>query len=159
MNKERSGDLRNRVAKILLEKRKYWSTAILVIVGIGTAVLRNQDKEGLDGYYSTAAQVIVTLYVAWAIEIAISGPAGTGSKRLTVEHGIYAVISSAGLVSCIRALGISQEWWLAGLAGAGVVAAVLLLAEAIIDRHAGDDAALWSIFFIIPAILLLTIKW
>jgi periplasmic divalent cation tolerance protein len=150
--KHASPSRRERAAKGILATRVGWASVLLVVVGIYAR--SHFHGSHLYDYYSTAAQVIVTLYVAVAIEAATGSP----PRRLTVEHGIYFVVSSTGLLACIRALAVQGGSWLVGLTASGVVASALILAEAIIHRHAGRWAGLWSLLFLAPVALLLVIE-
>src|SRR5215469_7875973 len=109
-----------------LKTRPVWLPGLLIIVGGLSYLYYPRPENGT--FYSTAASIIATLYVA----IALSVFATKDSPDITSEHWVCMVVSSAGLVASFRgtSIGSVQDVWrarlLTGLTVAGVMAAVLL---------------------------------
>jgi hypothetical protein len=129
-----------------LRTRPYWSIAFLIFVGIYSFL--RYPHSGLPGFYSTAASVIATLYVAVALSVFASKD--SPGNEMTFEHWLFMVASTAGLLASLRALSIGrvQESWqtglLTGLTVIGLTATVSLVAERLVAwRIARTKAAFW----------------
>jgi hypothetical protein len=137
--------------KFWIGTRLYWSSALLLIVGIVATF--HYPKVNLSNFYGTAAQVIVTLYVAMAIEALAGG--GQSRRDLKPEHWVFLVASSAGMLAALRGLSTTESHrWLTGLTVVGITATVLMVAENIVHWRAGRAAPLWTPLFILVAVLL-----
>jgi len=129
-----------------LKTRPYWSIVVLIIVGILSFL--HYPHPGLSSFYSTAASLIATLYVAIALGVFATRDA-PGSE-MTFEHWVFMVASSAGLLASLRALSVGRvhDVWqtelLTALTVMGVTATVSLVAERLIAwRIARTKAAFW----------------
>lgn len=129
--------------KPMLQLRVAWAPALVILIAWMT-VHRYETPPRDVNFYATCAQVIVTLYIAIAIEASNSA----ADRKLTVEHWIFLLISSVGLLGSLRAM-IVPSLLTFGLTVAGVSAAVLLVAEGLVTRHAADTwwAPFWSVLF------------
>jgi hypothetical protein len=136
--------------------RKFWSIAILIAVGVVSALQYPHSQLG--AFYSTAAAIIATLYVA----IALGAFAGQQGKRppLTFEHWVFLIAASAGLLASLRGLsiGTSTRPWLTGLTVVGVTASILLVAESLVAWRAGKSAPWWTTLFVAIAVLLVIVR-
>ena len=143
-----------------VKTRPIWSTGILIGVGVISAI--TYPRSNLQGYYATAAQVIVTLYVAMAVTGLIGGAQPRVSvRKMTFGHWIYMVASSTGLLAALRGLSIGKTTapWLTGLTVVGVTATLLLIAEHIVAWRGGKAAPLWSPIFIAVTVTLIFLPW
>ena len=138
----------------LMRSRIIWAPAVLLAVGV---ISFARDEEGDANFYSTAAQVIVTLYVAVAVD-SLSGGTTDQRPKPTIEHWIYLVASSAGLLAALRGV-LDPSVLVFSLTVTGVSATVLLLAESLVLRHTAGSrwAVLWTVLFI--AALGLLVAW
>lgn len=141
-----------------LKMRPYWSITVLVIVG--TVGFFRYPHSGLSSFYSTAASVIATLYVAVAFGV-FTGK--EPARSFTFEHGVYMVAGSAGLLASLRGLSVGQVhavWQielLTGLTVVGVTAAVLLVGDRLVAWQIGGRGAIaisWTMAFIAIAVTL-----
>jgi hypothetical protein len=133
-----------------LRTRPIWASAVLVTVGIISSV-RYPDSN-LGGFYSTSAQIIVTLWVA----IAVGTFVGSGGRPdMKPDHWVFLIVSSAGLLASLRGVsaGSRSYPWLTGMTVVGVTAAVLLVAENIVAWRAGRLAPLWTTLFVAVTIV------
>jgi len=140
--------------------RPIWSIGILVGVGVISAI--TYPRVDIQSYYSTAAAVIVTLYVAMAVTGLIGGAQPRVSVRpMTFEHWIFLIASSAGLLAALRGLSIGKDHagWLTGLTVVGVTATLLLIADHIVAWRGGRAAILWSPLFIAVTVTLILLPW
>ena len=139
-------------ATFMLKTRPIWSVLILIVVGVVSAII--YPTSNLGNYYATAAQVIVTLYVA----MAVGGLIGVGqtARKLTREHWVFLIVSSAGLLASLRGLSLNGKntQWLTGLTVAGITATVLLVAENLVNWAAGKAVVLWAPLFIAITVVL-----
>lgn len=137
--------------------RRYWAPPILVTV----AVLAwtnypppSPPEDSFVAYYGTTAQVVVTLYVAIVIEMV-----GEGGRQATFEHWLFMLVSCAGLLASLRAMVAGSDSRLFAVAAAGVAAAVLLLAEALVvrmyDPRRRWQGPLWSVLFVVVLVVFL----
>jgi hypothetical protein len=138
--------------------RLYWSTAILIVVG-WFSFLRYPHSEN-PNFYSTAAAVIATLFVAIALSVFASpDPPDT---KMTVTHWVFMAASTAGILASLRGLSVNRvhHVWekelLTALTVVGVTAAIFLVAERLIAwRVARTYAAIfWTVAFVAIAIAL-----
>lgn len=145
--------------------RPVWSIAILIAVGALSFLRYPLSERGT--FYSTAASVIATLWVAVALFFATkestSGTKEPASGEMTFEHWVFMVASSAGLLASLRALSVGtvHDAWqtrlLTGLTVAGVTAAILLVAERLITWRGGAGnplVVLWTVLFTATAVVL-----
>ena len=119
-------------------------------------------RTNLQGFYATAAQVIVTLYVAMAVTGLIGGAQPRVSVRpVTPGHWIFLIASSAGLLAALRGLsiGTTKAPWLTGLTVVGITATLLLIAEHIVAWRGGKATLLWSPLFIAVTVTLIILPW
>jgi hypothetical protein len=112
--------------------------ATLVLVGIGAA---KWWPHASPEYYSVIAQIIVTLFLAVAIEFF------TGSRDradLLDRVLVFPMIAIAwlGLFACLRAIARGGSAFTAGVAAAGVSAAADLIAILLYERLKKDEPAL-----------------
>ena len=143
-----------------LSTRPIWSIGILIGVGVISAI--TYPRSGLQGYYTTAASVIVTLYVAMAVTGLIGGAQPRVSVRpVRFEHWIFLIASSAGLLAALRGLSIGKTMapWLTGLTVVGITATLLLIADHIVAWRGGRAAILWSPLFIAVTVTLILLPW
>ena len=84
-----------------------------------------------ENFYATTAQVIVSLFIAMALEFSLGRDAITGRKQEDVQNVVLISMSWIGLVACIRALAKEGTSVTVGFAGAGVTAASALVAFAL----------------------------
>ncbi|WP_155547914.1 hypothetical protein [Amycolatopsis camponoti] len=139
-----------------MKTRTVWGPAILVGVGIISAI--RYPRVELAVFYSTSAQVIVTLYVAIAIE-AMASSVTQKAAELTGKHWIYLVVSCGGLLAALRAISRQEVYpWLTGLTVAGLAATILLIVEKLINMRARQRWAwLWAVIFIVLVVVVLVI--
>ena len=149
---------RNNDKSFSLKTRPYWSIAVLIIVGVFSFL--RYPHSGLASFYSTAASVIATLYVAIAFGVFTGREP---ARSFTFEHGVYMVAGSAGLLASLRGLSVGQvhDVWqkelLTGLAVVGVTAAVLLVGDRLVSWQIGGKGAIavsWTMLFIAVAVAL-----
>jgi len=143
-----------------VKTRPIWSIGILIGVGVISAI--TYPRSSLQSYYATAAQVIVTLYVA----MAVTGLIGGAQPRITVrkmtpEHWVFLIASSAGLLAALRGLSIGKTMapWLTGLTVVGITATLLLIADHVVAWRGGRAAPLWSPLFIAVTVALILLPW
>jgi hypothetical protein len=142
-----------------VKTRPVWGLAILIGVGVISAM--TYPSKGLQSYYATAAQVIVTLYVAMAVTGLIGGAQPRVSvRKMTPEHWVFLIASSAGLLSALRGLSITGGYnprWVTGLTVVGITATVLLIADHIVAWRGGKAAPLWTPVFIAVTVTLILV--
>jgi hypothetical protein len=141
-----------------VKTRPIWSIAILIGVGVISAI--TYPRTSLQNYYATAAQVIVTLYVAMAVTGLIGGAQPRVSvRKMTPEHWIFLIASSAGLLAALRGLSIvgNNAQWLTGLTVVGVTASLLLIADHIVAWRGGKAAPLWTPLFIAVTVAIILV--
>lgn len=158
---------RIKCAEPVNRTRIVWAPLILLVVGWYAADGFRSDSDQ-SGFYSTSAQVIVTLYVAVVIDLVGAAPHGNhqtqesgnplAGRMLTHEHWLFLLISSGGLLASLRAL-VDPSALLFGLTSAGVAATILLVAESLIHHHGTGNwrAPFWSVPFV--GILALIVLW
>jgi hypothetical protein len=130
------------------------------LVGVGVLCFLFYPHSESQTYYSTAASVIATLYVAIALGVFVGKDAS--GNDMTTEHWVFMVASSAGLVASLRGLsdGKFHPAWqtrlLTALTVVGVTATILLVGDRLIDwRVSGRRiAVLWTLLFIAVAVVL-----
>ncbi len=139
--------------------RPVWSIGILIAVGV-LSYLRYPSAES-SAFYSTAASVIATLYVAIALSV-FAAKDSSGSD-MTFEHWVFIVASSAGLLASLRGLSVGrfhavwQSRFFTALTVVGLTATVLLVAERLITQRAvarTPAAVIWTLLFIAAAVIL-----
>lgn len=138
--------------------RPIWSIVILIGVGVTSAI--TYPRSGIQSYYETAAQIIVTLYVAMAVTGLIGGAQPRVSvRKMTLEHWIFLIASSAGVLAALRGVSLGEHHarWLTGLTVVGVTATLLLIADHIVAWRGGRAAILWSPLFIAVTVTLILV--
>jgi hypothetical protein len=152
--------LLNQIAECLQKLRPLWSIVILALVG-WASFRYYRPHSMLDTFYSTAAVVIASLYVA--IVLTVFATKESAENKMTFEHWVFTFASSVGLLASLRGLSVGDihDAWklrlLTGLTVAGVTAAVLMVAERLITLRGGAGrprAFIWTVLFILAAIIL-----
>lgn len=130
---------------VLVTTRIVW--APLIVVGVGIISGFTYPRVNMGDFYATTATVIVALYIAMA--------ALRDTRQLEVEHWILFIVSCAGLLASIRAVGTMQvRPWLTGISVAGTVAILLIVADNLIySRAVKQWAWLWSSVSIVVVIV------
>ena len=80
-----------------LKTRRIWSPAILAGVGVSSAF--RYPRADLTNFYTTTAQVVVTLYVAIAIEAIASGTART---RMDLKVELFGAVLAVASVNALH---------------------------------------------------------
>ena len=139
--------------------RPVWSIPILIAVGVFSSLRYPLSEPGT--FYSTAASVIATLYVA--IALGVFAVKESSDNRMKFDHWVFIVASSAGLLASLRGISVGHvhDTWqtrlLTGLAVVGVTAAIVLVAERLVTWRGGAgnwQAIVWTALFVIVAVAL-----
>jgi hypothetical protein len=100
---------------------------IVSVVALFTVFTKYWDEPSKEGYYSTTAQVIATMYVAVAVEF-FGEKGGVRLNRLgRLEFLSLLALSWLGLLLSMRALDGHTRPWTSSFAASGVVASVFLV--------------------------------
>jgi hypothetical protein len=112
-------------------------------------------------FYATASGIIATLFIAMAVEFF------AGDRQVLADEldrfmvlGLI-ILSWSGLFGCIRAMLDVGTWLTSGLAGAGLMAASVLVSLALLTRvtqsNARPPVSIVLIFLIPPVALLVLV--